>query len=150
LGSIWDTALDAANKKIKKQVDKVDSDRGFFSGFFHLVTLFVFDDSDEKKAKIRKTLPQQLWKEMQSPIVNQLVTNKTELQESIDQLINNFCDRYQDKFNGKLLKRKQYMEQLEKEKKTNEELEVEIVSLLEEKKTIEDNTKMCIKIKGEL
>ena len=150
LGSIWDTALDAANKKIKKQVDKVDNDRGFFSGLFHLVTLFVFDDSDEKKAKIRKTLPQQLWKEMQSPIVNQLVTNKTELQESIDQLINNFCDRYQGKFNGKLLKRKQYMEQLEKGKKTNEELEVEIASLLAEKKTIEDNTKMCIKIKGEL
>ncbi len=150
LGSIWDTALDAANKKIKKQVDKVDSDRGFFSDLFHLVTLFVFDDSDEKKEKIRKSLPQQLWQEMQSPMANQLVIHETRLQENIGQLINNFCKHYQSKFDGELLERKRYVEKLKKEEKTNEELEEEISTLETQKKTIRDNIKKCIKIKGKL
>lgn len=150
LGSIWDTALDAANKKIKKQVDKVDSDQGLLSTLFHFFTLFIFDESDEKKEKIRKTLPQQLWKEMQSPFVKQLDTHLTRMQENIDQLINDFCKHYQSKFNGELMERKQYMEDLEKEEKTNEDLKNEISTLETQKKTIEDNIKMCVKIKGEL
>ncbi len=150
LGSIWDTALDAANKKIKKQVDKVDSDQGLLSTLFHFFTLFIFDESDEKKEKIKKTLPQQLWQEMQSPIVEQLNIHETRLQGNIGQLITNFCKHYQSKFNGELLERKRYVEKLKKEEKTNEELEEEISTLETQKKTIEDNIEMCIKIRGEL
>ena len=128
----------------------MDSDRGFFSDLFHRVTLFVFDDSEEKKEKIKKTFPQQLWQEMRSPIVKQLDIHETRLQENIGQLIENFCKHYQSKFDGELLERKRYMEKLKNDKKTNEELEVEIASLVAEKKTIKDNIKMCIKIKGEL
>ena len=42
------------------------------------------------------------------------------------------------------------MEKLENEKKRNEELEEEISTLEMQKKTIEDNIKKCVKIKGEL
>ncbi len=150
VGSVWEKALNTANKKIKKQVDKVDSDQGLLSTLFHFLTLFIFDESDEKKEKIRKKFPQQLWKEMQSPFVKQLDTHLTRMQENIDQLINDFCKHYQSKFNGELLERKRYVEKLENEKKTSEELEKEISTLETQKKTIEDNIEMCIKIRGEL
>ena len=42
------------------------------------------------------------------------------------------------------------MEELKNDKKTNEELGEEISTLEMQKKTIEDNIKMCVKIKGEL
>ena len=42
------------------------------------------------------------------------------------------------------------MERLERDKRTNEELRDAISSLEKEKKTFEDNIKMCIRIGGEL
>ena len=87
---------------------------------------------------------------MQGLIVEQFDTHRTGLEKKIDMMINGVCDEYKRKIDGELLGRKRYMEQLEKNKKTNEELEEEISTLETEKKTIEDNIKMCVKIKGEL
>ena len=134
LGSIWDTALDESQREINKQLDEVEESKGilYYAGniFFGIPYLI----KEEEKEKIRKSLPQQLWKEMQSPIVNQLVTHRTRLQENMDQLINKFCTHYQSKFNGELEERKQYMEILEKNQKTNEEFQKEILTLDAEKK----------------
>ena len=150
LGSIWDTALNATKREINEQLDGVEESKSFFYYLGNLFFGLPYLIKEEKKEEIRKSLPQQAWKKMQPPIVNQLVTNRTRLEENIDQLINNFCKHYQSKFNGELLERKRYMKKLENEKKTNEELKKEISTLETQKKTIEDNIKMCIKIKGEL
>ena len=75
---------------------------------------------------------------------------ETEVQQQIDRLINNFCDRYERQFNRELQERQEFMESLEGDKRTNEELGDEISSLKSEKKTIEDNIKKCTQIAGEL
>ena len=150
LGSIWDTAFNAAQNEINKQLDEVEGSKGFFyylgNTFFGLPYLI----KEEEKEEIRKSRPQKIWQKMQSPIVNQLVIHRGRLQENIGRLINNYCNHYRSKFNGELLERERYVEKLENEKKRNEELEEEISTLEMQKKTIEDNIKKCVKIKGEL
>ena len=150
LGSIWDTAFNTAQREINKQLDEVEKSKGvlYYVGNIFFGVPYLIKEGEKKE--IRKSLPQQIWEKMQSPIVNQLVIHQTRLQENIDQLIKNFCKHYQSKFNGELLERKQYMEDLEKEEKTNEDLKNEISSLETQKKRIEDNIKVCVKIKGEL
>ena len=151
LGSIWDAAFNATQSKINTQLDEVEKSKDFeyYLGNLLFFGIPYFIKKGEKK-EIRKSLPQQLWMEMQSPIVNQLVIHQTQLQENIDQLINNFCNHYQSKFNEDLRKQKQYMEKLKKDERTNEELKKEISTLEAEKKTIYDNIQNCIRIKGDL
>ena len=151
LGSIWDTAFNAAQSKINTQLDAVERSKGFgyYAGNLLFFGIPYFIKKGEKK-EIRNSLPQQLWSEMQSPIVNQLVRHRKRLQDNIDQLIDNFCNHYQSKFNEDLRKQKQYMEKLKKDKRTNKELKKEISTLVAEKKTIYDNIQNCIRIKGEL
>ena len=148
--SVWGEALNTANKKIETQVSKVGSDRGLFSKVLHLITFDLFKDDENTKKEIRKTLPQQLWIEITSRIVPELIEHKTRLQENIDHLINDFCDRYQCKFNTQLQNREQYIEELNIKKKTNEELKNELSCLEEEKKMINDNIQRCIRVGGEL
>lgn len=148
--SVWGEALNTANKKIETQVSKVGSDRGLFSKVLHLITFDLFKDDENVKKEIRKTLPQQLWMEITSRIVPELIEHKTRLQENIDHLINDFCNRYQCKFNAQLQNREQYIEELNLKKKTNEELKNELSCLEEEKKMINDNIQRCMRVGGEL
>ena len=75
---------------------------------------------------------------------------ETEVQQQIDRLINNFCDRYERQFNGELQERQRYMESIERKKTTNEELRDEMSTLEVQKKTFEDSIKKCTQIAGEL
>ena len=104
----------------------------------------------EKKEVIRRTLPQQYWQEIQSPLLTLSQKIETEVQNNIDRLINNFCDRYKRQFDKELQNRQEYMESLEGYKRTNEELRDEISDLEAEKKTFEDNINKCTQIAGEL
>ena len=74
----------------------------------------------------------------------------TRLQKEIKVLINDFCDRYKCQFDGELLERRQYIENLEKEQKISEELRDEISDLEVQKKIFEDSINLCAKIEGEL
>ena len=107
--SVWGKALNTANQKIETQVNKVGSDRGIFSKVLHFITFDLFKDDENIKKEIRKTLLQEIWMEITSQIVPELIDHKTRLQKNIDHLINDFCDRYQHEFNTQLQEREQYI-----------------------------------------
>ena len=150
LGRIWDTAFSATDSEIGKQLDEVEKskDWGYYAGnIFFAIPYFL---KEGEKKEIRQSRPQRGWEEMQSLIVEQLVTHKTQLQKKIDAMINGVCDEYKSQIDGELLKRKKYIEDIEQEKKTNVELRNELLSLEEEKKTIDTNIQICIRVRGEL
>lgn len=85
------------------------------------------NEIEEKRAYV-------FWEMIRGPFVTLSQEIETEVQQQIDRLINNFCDRYERQFNGELQKRQEFMENLEGDKRTNEELGDEISSLKAEKK----------------
>ena len=136
--NFWKRGLAAAEKKVKELVAKESEMEGCCSS------------REEEKEAIRKKLPQLLWEGIKSSLVPLSQRIETEVQKNINRLINNFCGRYKRKFDRELQERQEYMESLERKQRTNEELRDAIFSLEKEKKTFEDNIKMCIRIGGEL
>ena len=108
------------------------------------------DSRDTQIKEIEKKFAQEFWERIRTTFVTLSQEIETEVQQQIDRLINNFCDRYERQFNGELQKRQEFMENLEGDKRTNEELGAEISDLEAEKKTFEDNIKKCTQIAGEL
>ena len=136
--NFWTRGIKATEKKIKDLVAK-ESAKGNCCDSRNT----QINEIEEKRAYV-------FWEMIRGPFVTLSQEIETEVQQQIDRLINNFCDRYERQFNGELQKRQEFMENLEGDKRTNEELGDEISSLKAEKKTIEDNIKKCTQIAGEL
>ena len=104
----------------------------------------------KEKKRVIKSFPQELWTGIQSQFREDFQNYLMRLEKEIDEMIKEFCDEYNSTFDGELQERQQYMENLEKEQKAGEELRDEISTLEDQKKVIEDNIKMCIRIGGSL
>ena len=149
--SIWGKSLEATKTEIREQLDQVEESKGFWYGFGNVILPGIpYLIKENEKYNIQKSLPQKYWSRMKGDIASSITRGGTRFQEEINAMINKFCGEYNYKFEGELKERKQYMAQLKKNKKTNEELEEDISTMEAEKKRIENNIKMCIKIKGEL
>ena len=136
--NFWTRGIKATEKKIKDLVAK-ESAKGSCCDSRNT----QINEIEEKRAYV-------FWEMIRGPFVTLSQEIETEVQQQIDRLINNFCDRYERQFNGELQKRQEFMENLEGDKRTNEELGDEISDLKKEKKTFEDNIKKCTQIAGEL
>ena len=136
--NFWKRGVKATEKKIKDLVAK-ESEKGC-----------CFDSRNTQIKEIEEKRAEVFWEIIRMTFVTLSQKIETEVQQQIDRLINNFCDRYERQFNRELQERQEFMESLEGDKRTNEELGDEISSLKSEKKTIEDNIKKCTQIAGEL
>ena len=149
--SVWASALNAANKKTKTQLDKLEESKGFGYYLRNVVFLGIpYLIKDSERDDILKSRPQKAWEDIKLKLRIHFTTSMTRLQEEIGMLINDFCDRYKRTFDKELQERQRYMENLEGDKRTNEKLGDDISSLEVEKKTIEYSINLCAKIKGEL
>ena len=149
--SVWASALNVANRQIEARVDELDASKGFGYYLGSILTLgFYALYHSDKKHQIRASLPQEVWGNIRPKLIAHFTNSMTRLQEEINVLINDFCDRYKRQFDKELQGRQRYMESLEGNKRTNEELRDEISALEAEKKTFEDNIKKCTQIAGEL
>ena len=136
--NFWQRGVKAAEKKIKELVAKESAEGS------------CCDSRSTQIKEIEEKLAQMFWERIKIPFLTLSQEIETEVQQQIDRLINNFCDRYERQFNEELQKRQRYMESLEGDRRTNEELGDEISSLEAEKKTFEDSIKKCTQIAGEL
>lgn len=149
--SVWESALNVANRQIEARVDELDASKGFGYYLGSILTLgFYALHHSDKKGQIWASLPQEAWGNIKPKLIAHFTNSLTHLQEEINMLINDFCDRYKRQFDKELQVRQEFMESLKRKKTTNEELRAEISSLKAEKKTFEDNIKKCTQIAGEL
>ncbi|MYD60506.1 MAG: hypothetical protein F4W91_05660, partial [Gemmatimonadetes bacterium] len=114
--TIWSRTLKAVEEKIKEQVVKESENKS------------CCDARETEIGRINASLLQNFWLEMVTPISNLVDRIIGLIQDRITQRVERFCSNYKRMFDEELDERQQYMEQLEKAKKTNEELKVEIAS----------------------
>ena len=144
VNSVWEEALNAADREIKKQLDKVKKNR--WRRFTVLGILGYI-----KERRIRESRPKQVWQEIQLLLKNQLEKNKILFHREIECFINKCCDdEYKNKFDEVFIMQEQALKKLQEAEKVNDELEEEIACLEKEKENIYDKTQICQRIGGNL
>ena len=142
IDKVWKEALNAADIEIDRQLEEARSWRRF-------TPLFILELRKERR--IRKSRPQQIWQEIQPLLKKQLERNETLLHRKIEHFIDKCCDgEYKLKLDEALREQEQFLEKLQTEEKTNDELGKEIAHLEKEKESIEDRILKCQRIIGNL
>ena len=100
--NFWKRGVKATEKKIKDLVAK-ESEKGC-----------CFDSRNTQIKEIEEKRAEVFWEIIRMTFVTLSQKIETEVQQQIDRLINNFCDRYERQFNGELQERQEFMESLQK------------------------------------
>ena len=145
---ILDAAFKATKRQIKEQLAEVER-----SPLDRVTNFFLRRDTkatEKKRNKIKRFFPILFWNETQPELEELYKEAKTKLSNQNDAMINKLCDAYKREFDRKFMKEKQYMEDIKKEKKENDELNNKILCLKEQRKEINDNISKCIRVGSQL
>ena len=148
LQSILREASDAANRSIANQLARVE--RSFWDDVVHFFSDRDSKSTEDKRDKIRRYLPIDYWSRIKSDLPSHYLDADKELQEKIETMINNFCSKYENKFDRELTERQQYIKKFEQSQKKNEGFGDKISHLEKKKEIINTNIQKCVNIGGQL
>lgn len=112
-------ASDATNRSIAKQLAGVK--RNFWDDLVHFFKGRDSEATENKRSEITRSLPITYWSRIKSDLPSHYLDADKELQEKIEAMINNFCSKYEHKFDRELMERQQYIKELEQGQKENKE-----------------------------
>lgn len=141
-------ASDATNRSIAKQLAGVK--RNFWDDLVHFFKGRDSEATENKRSEITRSLPISYWSRIKSDLPSHYLDADKELQEKIEVMINNFCSKYEHKFDRELMERQQYIKELEQSQKENKEFGDKISCLEKKKEMINTNIQRCVNIGGQL